>query len=78
MVGHEPPDDRRGHRCRGQRLSETATLNLNGSSGDIFNKAVFKLDGQKTVYYTVTATGSQAPVISWLGVQRQPAETRSL
>lgn len=37
---------------------------------------MFKLDGQKTVYYTVTATGSQAPVISWLGVQRQPAETK--
>ena len=62
--------------AEGNALSETATLNLNGSSGDIFNKAVFKLDGQKTVYYTVTATGSQAPVISWLGVQRQPAETK--
>lgn len=61
---------------RATALSETATLNLNGSSGDILNKAVFKLDGQKTVYYTVTATGSQAPVISWLGVQRQPAETK--
>ncbi len=45
--------------AEGNALSETATLNLNGSSGDIFNKAVFKLDGQKTVYYTVTATGSQ-------------------
>ena len=62
--------------AEGNALSETATLNLNGSSGDILNKAVFKLDGQKTVYYTVTATGSQAPVISWLGVQRQPAETK--
>ena len=62
--------------AEGNALSETATLNLNGSSGDILNKAVFKLDGKKTVYYTVTATGSQAPVISWLGVQRQPAETK--
>ena len=50
--------------AEGNALSETATLNLNGSSGDILNKAVFNLDGQKTVYYTVTATGSQAPVIS--------------
>lgn len=33
--------------AEGNALSETATLNLNGSSGDILNKAVFKLDGQK-------------------------------
>ena len=52
----------------GTALSDTATLNLSGSSGDIINKAAFSLDEEETVYYTVTATGSQAPVISWLAV----------
>ena len=49
-------------------LSDTATLNLSGSSGDIINKANFTLDEEQTVYYTVTATSNQAPVISWLAV----------
>ncbi len=54
--------------AEGNALSNTATLNLSGSSGDIINKATFSLDEEETVYYTVTATGTQAPVISWLAV----------
>ena len=56
--------------AEGNALSDTATLNLTGGSGDIINRTSFELDADQVVYYTVTATGSQAPVISWLGVQK--------
>ncbi len=53
----------------GNALSDTATLNLSGSNKNITNKATFELTEEQVVYYTVTATGTQAPVISWLAVQ---------
>lgn len=61
----------------GNALSDTAALNLSGSSGDIINKADFTLDKEQVVYYTVTATGTQAPVISWLAVNGKTAESGS-
>ena len=61
----------------GNVLSDTAALNLSGSSGDIINKADFTLDKEQVVYYTVTATGTQAPVISWLAVNGKTAESGS-
>ena len=61
----------------GNVLSDAAALNLSGSSGDIINKADFTLDKEQVVYYTVTATGTQAPVISWLAVNGKTAESGS-
>ena len=61
----------------GNALSDTAALNLSGSSGDIINKVDFTLDKEQVVYYTVTATGTQAPVISWLAVNGKTAESGS-
>ena len=61
----------------GNPLSDTADLNLSGSSGDIINKADFTLDKEQVVYYTVTATGTQAPVISWLAVNGKTAQSGS-
>ncbi len=61
----------------GTALSDTADLNLSGSSGDIINKADFTLDKEQVVYYTVTATGTQAPVISWLAVNGKTAQSGS-
>ena len=61
----------------GNALSDTAALNLSGSSGDIINKADFTLDKEQVVYYIVTATGTQAPVISWLAVNGKTAESGS-
>ena len=61
----------------GNALSDTADLNLSGSSGDIINKADFTLDKEQVVYYTVTATGTQAPVISWLAVNGKTAQSGS-
>ena len=61
----------------GNALSDTAALNLSGSSGDIINKADFTLDKEQVVYYTVTATGTEAPVISWLAVNGKTAESGS-
>ena len=63
--------------AEGNALSDTATLNLSGSSGDIINKATFKLEEDQVVYYTVTATGTQAPVISWLAVNGAPLGSES-
>lgn len=61
----------------GNALSDTAALNLSGSSGDIINKADFTLDKEQVVYYTVTATGTEAPVISWMAVNGKTAESGS-
>lgn len=52
----------------GNALTDTATLNLSGSSGDIINSLTFTIEEDQVVRYTVTATGTQAPVISWLAV----------
>ncbi|MCI8529691.1 MAG: hypothetical protein HFH82_11170 [Lachnospiraceae bacterium] len=50
------------------------TINLNGSSGDLVNRADFTVDQDGVVTYTLTATGSQAPVISWLAVMARASE----
>ena len=52
----------------------TANLPLTGSSGDIINEAKFAVDEESVIYYTITATGSQAPVISWLAVAEEGNE----
>ena len=53
----------------GDQTTDAGTINLNKNSGDILNTVSFTLDSEQTVIYTVTATGTQAPVISWLAVE---------
>lgn len=61
----------------GQTIS-AGTLALSGSSGDLVNTVSFTLDSDQTITYTVTSTGDQAPVISWLAVTKQDsAEARA-
>ena len=56
---------------------EAGTIPLNGSSGDQFVAYDFVVEEEQVVTYTITATGSQAPVISWLAVSKQdPKELR--
>ncbi len=47
---------------------DAGTLNLSGSSGDIINTFDFTVPTSQTLAYTITCTGSQAPVISFLAV----------
>ncbi|MFQ9762404.1 MAG: hypothetical protein ACLRYE_03850 [Gemmiger formicilis] len=62
----------------GNAPTDTATLNLSGSSGDIINSLTFTIEEDQVVSYTVTATGTQAPVISWLAVNGiRPSRPRS-
>lgn len=46
----------------------SGTINLTGKSGDIIPSYEFTLDKPQKISYTLTATGTQAPVISWLAV----------
>ncbi len=48
---------------------------LNGSSGDLLHTYDFEVKEEQVVTYTVTATGTQAPVISWLAVSEKGSET---
>ncbi len=48
----------------------SSTISLSGSSGDIINELSFTVTEEQVITYTITCTGSQAPVISWLGVER--------
>ena len=50
---------------------------LSGSSGDIINSLTFTIEEDQVVSYTVTATGTQAPVISWLAVNGQAVGSES-
>ncbi len=61
----------------GNALTDTATLNLSGSSGDIINSLTFTIEEDQVVSYTVTATGTQAPVISWLAVNGKAVGSES-
>lgn len=61
----------------GNALTDTATLNLSGSSGDIINSLTFTIEEDQVVRYTVTATGTQAPVISWLAVNGKAVGSES-
>lgn len=55
----------------------TGTISLSGSSGDQLHTYDFVVEKEQVVTYTITATGSQAPVISWLAVCKQdPKELR--
>ncbi len=54
----------------GDTQKDAGTINLNGSSGDILNATSFTLESEQLVTYELTATGSQAPVISWLAVMK--------
>ncbi len=50
---------------------EAGTVGLKGSDKsvvDVINEAEFTLESEQLVTYTATATGSEAPVISWLAV----------
>ena len=61
----------------GNALTDTATLNLSGNSGDIINSLTFTIEEDQVVSYTVTATGTQAPVISWLAVNGKAVGSES-
>ena len=63
--------------AEGNALTDTVKLNLSGSSGDVINKVTFKLEKEQVVTYVLTNTAYDAPVISWLAVQRKPAEIRT-
>ncbi len=52
------------------KSADAGTLGLNGSSGDIINTFAFAVPTAQTLTYTITCTGSQAPVISFLAVIR--------
>ncbi|MCI8489168.1 MAG: hypothetical protein HFJ04_02770 [Lachnospiraceae bacterium] len=58
----------------GGKTINAGTISLNGSSGDLINKKVFTLESEQLVTYTLTATGTQAPVISWLAVVKASDE----
>lgn len=53
----------------------SAHIGLSGSSGDIVTTSRFLLEQAQTIRYTITATGTQAPVISWLGVCKLETDT---
>ncbi len=56
---------------------DAGTILLTGSSGDQFHTYDFVVEKEQVVTYTLTATGSEAPVISWLAICRQdPKELR--
>lgn len=61
----------------GNGISTKNVLNLNGSSGDIINSASFVVEADQVVHYTVTATGTETPVISWLAVQKMSGNISS-
>ena len=48
---------------------DAGTISLSGSSGDILNTYEFEVSEAGTVSYTLTATGTQAPVVSWLAIE---------
>ena len=52
----------------------SGNINLSGSTGDIIASYTFVLDKEQKISYTLTATGTQAPVISWLGVNAVSAD----
>lgn len=52
----------------GDTTIDAGDINLSGSSGDIINSVTFVLKQEELVTYTLTSTGSEAPVISWLAV----------
>ncbi len=52
----------------GDTTIDAGTINLSGSSGDLTNTVAFELSEEQLVTYTITCTGTQAPVISWLAV----------
>lgn len=69
----------------GGEAIDAGTINLSGSSGDQWNQVTFTVpEGGAVVEYTITATGTQAPVISLLAVAQKaeqpepPAPSESL
>lgn len=50
------------------------TFNLGGNS-DYVNRAAFTLDSEQLVTYTLTAQNKEAPVISWLAVVKENADS---
>ena len=50
---------------------DAGTILLSGSSGDQFFTYDFVVEEEQVVTYTITATGTQAPVISWLAVSKK-------
>ena len=59
----------------GEDLSETVNVKANYPNYTLAS-LTFHLAKETTVQYVITATGTQAPVISWLAVQQQPTETK--
>lgn len=51
-----------------------SSLSLSSSNLNAINTVTFTLDKKQKVSYTLTATGTQAPVISWLAVEEKTAD----
>ena len=49
---------------------DAGTIQVDGSNPNAVNTYSFDVRTKQTVTYTITATGTQAPVISWLVVSR--------
>lgn len=52
----------------GDETIDAGEIKLSGSNNDLVNLTTFTLTEETLVAYTVTSTGNQAPVISWLAV----------
>ena len=50
------------------KTQAAGSIQLTKDGGDILHTAAFTLDSEQLVTYTLTCTGSEAPVISWLAV----------
>ncbi len=58
----------------GKELSKTGTVQVSYPNYSLATQT-FHIAKDTTVQYVVTATGNNAPVLSWLAVQQQPTET---
>lgn len=52
----------------------SGSISLSSSNLNAVNTFSFTLDQKQKVSYTITATGTQAPVISWLAVEEKTAD----
>ena len=58
----------------GDTVLDAGSISLSSSNWLDYNEFTFTLEEAQTVRYTLTCTGSQAPVISWLAVNGVPGE----
>lgn len=55
-------------------LLASGSISLSSRNLNAVNTFTFTLDNEQKVSYTITATGTQAPVISWLGVAEKTTD----